>query len=187
MPILQFPEIEEDKALILLFIIKKYNCLADNQLGRTIMQKLVYFLKFAGLPLNYSFKLYHYGPFSSELLTDMDILQIRGLIEDHRVENASRYTLAQRGEQLLIEKDSKINGFKDKTGEIVDLVGKLNASDMELFSTTHYIFWAYKNYSGKSPQKDFVIDKVYEIKEKKFQKRQIISAFDQMKQVGMLD
>lgn len=46
------------------------------------MQKVCYFLKAKGVPLDYAFEMYHYGPYSQELYFRLEELVADGIIED---------------------------------------------------------------------------------------------------------
>src|SRR3954453_13462677 len=54
-------------------ILARFVCKAPNQaLGRTQLMKLFYFLQeLKGIPLGYDFRLFTYGPFDSEVLSDL--------------------------------------------------------------------------------------------------------------------
>lgn len=184
------------ESAILVHIVKKYKELVKKHgeeasktpLGRTKMQKICYFLKFVGTPLPYSFKLYNYGPFCQELLSDMEFLQIDGLINDSdEREESSDYHVTKDAELLLKTYKAGLDPLTSKVDDIVELVSKLDANGMELFSTTHYTFWAYKNFNKKNPSKKEVVSKVYDIKKRKFLKPRIEDAFDQIKKVGMFE
>jgi hypothetical protein len=181
---------DNPKSAILVYIVSRYKEASANQLGRTIMQKICYFLKFVepGIPLPYSFTLYNYGPFSQDLLSDMGLLKVDRLIEDQSPEPefSSDYQPLPASEDFIKGFDEGLAPYKKSIDTVVQLVAKLNATDMELYATTHYIFWGYKNFNQKAPDKQTVINKVYEIKERKFSKQQIAHAFDEIKRVGML-
>ena len=50
--------------------------------GRTAVQKMMYFLKATGVPMTYRFDIYHYGPFCEEILRDVEWLIADGVITD---------------------------------------------------------------------------------------------------------
>src|SRR5215469_8819370 len=55
------------------------------KLGKIQLQKLVYFAQNNGLPLKYTFQIYHYGPYSFELSNDLgslDALEIVNIQND---------------------------------------------------------------------------------------------------------
>ena len=41
-------------------------------LGRTAIQKIVYFLQVLGVPMRYRFEVFHYGPFCITILGDLE-------------------------------------------------------------------------------------------------------------------
>ena len=46
----------------------------NQRLGRTQVMKLLYFLQeLKGIPLGYDFRLFNYGPFDSEVLSDLSL------------------------------------------------------------------------------------------------------------------
>jgi uncharacterized protein YwgA len=47
---------------------------AQARLGKTQVQKLVYFAQDCGIPLEYKYEIYHYGPYSFELSHDLGSL-----------------------------------------------------------------------------------------------------------------
>ena len=63
--------------------LRSHSCLATKldgvspQFGRTVLQKLVYLLHVLyGVNPGYDFELYTYGPFSSQLLSDLDVVSV---------------------------------------------------------------------------------------------------------------
>ena len=118
----------------------------------------------------------------------MELLQVDGLIADESEDpDISNYQKKVEGDRLIGNYENELKKFKVNIDAVVELVGKLDASGMELFSTTHYIFWAYKNFRKYSPPKDEVIDKVFEIKKPRFSKEEIGNAFNKNKKVGMFE
>ena len=56
------------------------------QLGKTVLQKVVFLLQdLPGVPIGYRFQFYTYGPFSVELLQDLDLVEGLGGVKIHRV------------------------------------------------------------------------------------------------------
>src|ERR1700688_2767231 len=50
------------------------------RLGKTQVQKLVYFAQQSGVPLGYKYEIYHYGPYSFELSHDLGSLDSLGVL-----------------------------------------------------------------------------------------------------------
>ena len=53
---------------------------AQTRLGKTQVQKLIYFAQDSGVPLNYEYEIYHYGPYSFELSHDLGSLDSLGIL-----------------------------------------------------------------------------------------------------------
>src|SRR5262245_15587676 len=63
------PTIDEVRATVLARMVCKA---PERKLGRTQVMKLFYFLQeLKGVPLEYDFRLFTYGPFDSEVLSDL--------------------------------------------------------------------------------------------------------------------
>ena len=73
-----FPEsIDQQVKLAILYDVIK----ALEDVGKTRIQKTVYFLQEAfGVPLSYSFRMHHYGPYSEEVETDISRLKMTGYV-----------------------------------------------------------------------------------------------------------
>ncbi len=58
---------------------------ADDQgiQGRKRLQKVVYFLQYAGCPLDCRYTLHHFGPYSRDVADACDEMVAAGLIEEH--------------------------------------------------------------------------------------------------------
>src|SRR5258708_20829207 len=54
---------------------------AQARLGKTQVQKLVYFVQDCGVPLEYKYEIYHYGPYSFDLSRDLSSLDSLGVLD----------------------------------------------------------------------------------------------------------
>jgi uncharacterized protein YwgA len=43
----------------------------NGYLGRTALQKILYFLQTSGVPMRYRFDIYHYGPYCDRITRDV--------------------------------------------------------------------------------------------------------------------
>src|SRR5580700_10617544 len=55
---------------------------ADSYVGRTAVQKLVYFAQLAGMPAEYRFDIHFYGPYCYEITRDAEWLTADQVIQD---------------------------------------------------------------------------------------------------------
>lgn len=112
--------------------------------GRTAMVKFLYFLQtIRGVPLGYNFTLYSYGPFDSEVLSDIEYAVSLGIVTSTIVTNPSGYGYEVSPGPNRDEAKARAAGFLDKYSADIDWVlqrfGRFNASDLELTSTTVFV------------------------------------------------
>jgi hypothetical protein len=119
--------------------------LAENtgSLGRTALMKYCYFLQIVcGVPLGYRFSLYSYGPFDSDVLSDLDITESMAGVKSsvvyypggygYRIEPGDR---ADRMKQLG---EAFIGAHREQLQWVVAQFRGWDASDLELASTLVY-------------------------------------------------
>ncbi len=115
------------------------------QLGKTALQKIVYLLQaLAGVQAGYRFRFYTYGPFSVELLQDLDLVEGLEGVKIHRVVSLMGGFSIEPGENAdgLIRKASSLleeQGGNEKISRIVGDFGDLPARDLELRATVVYV------------------------------------------------
>ena len=112
-------------------------------LGRTALMKYCYFLQtLKRVPLGYSFSLYSYGPFDSEVLSDLDTAEALGAVKTHvvlypggygyRIEAGDRADTAKRWGSEFLEM------YGDRIDWVLAQFGSLNSAQLELASTIVY-------------------------------------------------
>lgn len=114
-----------------------------QQLGRTALMKLVYFLSvLRNVNLGYHFSLYSYGPFDSEVLQDLDYAKSLQAITSRVVGYGSGYGYEiQPGPDAPAVK-ALASKFVHRHAADIEWVmrafGKMGAADLELASTIVY-------------------------------------------------
>lgn len=179
----------KDQAL-LAFIIKEAYEVARKQgnfVGRTAIQKILYFLKVTGIETNYRFDIYHYGPFCAEILRDIDILMADGVIKDisNNPQKYSNYAPSGAIQELLQQ-------HKDAfpTDPIQKLVGafiSMRPEELELLATLDYVYRKEKAGSEKTPSKEQVLSSFFKVKKDKFHQNIVEGVYDTMTRVGLLN
>jgi len=116
----------------------------NRSLGRTQVMKLFYFLQeLKGVPLGYDFRLFNYGPFDSEVLSDLSSGCGLEAVHEEVVIHANGYGYAiTPGQQAgLLEKELDAMGstLKSIVDQVVLEFGKSSASELELLSTILYV------------------------------------------------
>src|SRR5260370_14471189 len=84
-------------------------------LGRTAMQKIVYFLQVLDVPMRYRFELFHYGPFCQNILGDLEWLRADEVISDDSPDpqKYSKYTPGPYCEELLDKHAAQLDKYQD--------------------------------------------------------------------------
>ena len=115
------------------------------QLGKTVLQKVIYLLQeLTGVPCGYRFQLYTYGPFTADLLQDLDQVESLGGVEIHQVVSGTGGFTISPGEKNaeLKEKAAEIletEHAQDAVARIAADFGGSTARDLELSSTIVYV------------------------------------------------
>ncbi|KAF0116658.1 MAG: hypothetical protein FD149_1350 [Rhodospirillaceae bacterium] len=104
-----------------------------ERMGRTAVMKLLYFLQtLKGVRLDYYFTLYHYGPFDSEVLSDLDYAEMSGLVKKtlHRYPRSESYiySVGEKGIAPITEHEAALNW-------VVEMFGSRTAGELEMAST----------------------------------------------------
>ena len=110
--------------------------------GRKRMQKVVYFLQYAGCPLDCQYTLHHFGPYSRDVAEVCDEMVAAGLIEEHSGPNSSySYKLAHITRDYLADvEDDQMHHYE----QLVKRLIKESLLSLELGSTILY-FYAQSN------------------------------------------
>src|SRR5437867_991119 len=77
----------KDQALLTLTLLEASKVVNDTGgvIGRTTLQKMMYFLQVVGVPMGYRFEIHHYGPYCDEISRDVE-----WLIADRVIQDSSR-------------------------------------------------------------------------------------------------
>ncbi len=160
------------------------------QFGKTALQKIVYLLTdLFGIPTGYEFEFYNYGPFSSQLHQDLDLVAHIGgvVVEDYSAEFAGYVISPGERADALIEKGADFirSSEVDKAlSRVVDEFGGFSASELELRAT---ILFVDRDLAArrKTATRDTIIDIVEKLKPR-FERYDIESALEEMASFGYL-
>lgn len=145
-------------------------------LGRTAIQKLLYFLNVLGVPMQYSFELYHYGPYCAGIPSDVEWLIADDVIQDEASSEGRRYSKYKPGPNWQALKTEFQEQLAQHAGTIDDVVlamGPLDPEDLELIATLDFSFRWIRAGGGGGPWKPATIEKFKAIKKDKFQDQAI--------------
>lgn len=153
-----------------------------NQMGRTALMKLSYFLQtLREVPLGYRFSLYAYGPFDSRVLRDLGEAELLGYVNTTVVEYPGGY-----GYEIADADRTSESEFVDKYREEIDWVirefGSLNSADLELAST---IVFADREEPASSQSIDDLANRVQQVKPH-FKESQVTDRIKWLHEKGLL-
>ena len=122
------------------------------QFGKTVFMKLVYLLQeLYSVPLGYRFSLYTYGPYSAEVLADLEYAKLRKQVEVEYLgdpQGGFRITPSEKSGGSN-EQNEPIADYTDQLDKLVKHFGSFNARELEL-RTTSIFLW--KRIRPKKPE-----------------------------------
>jgi len=182
---------------IVAYIVKKWNEVSQISLGRTVIQKICYFIKSKGVPIDFDFDIYHYGPYSQNLYYRMDDMTADHVVKDDNALNTpntnnvktskSKYLPGDNIDELLKMYSNDLNKFTSTIDSVVDVFRKYDHTSLELLSTIHFFQTTLTNFYNKPADKDEVIMKVKKAKGDKFKDDLISRTYDELKEAGIFD
>ncbi len=115
------------------------------QFGKTILQKMVFLLQEVyGVNCGYQFDLYTYGPFTPQLLQDLDLVETLGGVQIqpvisgfggyHIVTGEKNDALREKAEDFL-----KNPAVSSAINKLIENFSCFNAKELELISTIVYV------------------------------------------------
>lgn len=140
----------------------------NQELGRTKVMRLFYFLQeLKGVPLGYDFRLFTYGPFQSEVLSDLSSACSAGAVNEQTKIYPRGYgyliTPGTHAERLSRELENNDRELSTKVDEVVQEFGSFNAAELELLSTISFVDREWKQ-AGTMTAEEQLVDRVHEIK-----------------------
>ncbi|HNU92653.1 MAG TPA: Panacea domain-containing protein [Spirochaetota bacterium] len=152
--------------------------------GKTALQKMVYFLtELFDIHTGYEFEFYNYGPFSSQLHHDLDLVAYIGgvAVEEYSTEFTGYAISPGKRADALIKKGAEFIQSKevdDAITRVINEFGGYNASELELRAT---ILFVDRDLAarGKTATKDTIVDIVGKLKPR-FTRSDIITAQESM-------
>ena len=157
-------------------------------LGRTALQKLIYFIQILGVPLNYTFDIHNYGPFCSDLLSDLDWLQFGDIIKDESPE--VRYSNFRTGNGWMTLKEDftdRLDEHQESIDAVANAMGDMKPETLELIATLDFCFRWIHTAHPNGPWKELAIKKFKAIKKDKFPEEDIDYWYDQLESIRLIE
>jgi uncharacterized protein len=128
---------------------------APTSLGRTQVMKLFYFLQeLKGVPLGYDFRLFTYGPFDSEVLSDLSFAYGSQVVTESTVHYPKGYgyklTIENSGKELSDKLATESPDLAANVDAVVKEFGSYGAGELELLSTILFVDREFSDSSSSS-------------------------------------
>ncbi|MBN2373598.1 DUF4065 domain-containing protein [bacterium] len=106
----------------------------EKQIGKTVIQKMVYFIARKGV-IDFEYTLYHYGPYSAQTSSELNFAKLIGALNINWIREKGFFI---EPKNIPLEYDLK---DKEKKGieEVVKKYGKYNAQELSVITTALYI------------------------------------------------
>jgi uncharacterized protein YwgA len=160
----------------------------SHYLGRTAIQKLLYFTKTLGVPVPCSFEIYTYGPYSDSVTFSVDSMLADDVIKDVSTapQKYSNYRLAENAEEVLNAYRLAIEPYQKAIDAVVRSLGNFEPNQLELVSTLHFIHQRLKNILRKEPPEQQVFQEFTRVKKDKFRQDEVKSYYDALKSAQLI-
>jgi hypothetical protein len=130
--------------------------------------KCIYFLQtLRDVPLGYHFRLYTYGPFDADVLSDLSLAERLGAIHSELLQYAGghRYEIraGDKAEQVRERARPFLDRYQDDIGWVVRSFGDRSARDLETVSTLVFVDRSAVEH-GDRLTLDELVQKVHDVK-----------------------
>jgi len=158
-------------------------------LGRTALQKILYFLQVFGIPMRYRFDVHHYGPFCSQILSDVDWMTVTEAIKDTSTDpdRYSNYRIGDDGEALISDFGEELEPYRETVRDIVSALAPGNPESLELISTLHYAYRELSVSLERSPKGKELIRRFREFKPDRFNEDEVNDAIDCLMKAKLIE
>jgi uncharacterized protein len=151
-------------------------------LGRTAIQKLVYFGRSTGVPVPFSFEIYNYGPYSDQVTFTVDGLLADEILSDASANSKySNYRLSRSKICFASTIEKQIGPHRKQIDSVVKNLGTFKPQQLELIATLHFVHHRLESTLGKRPSQLSVFSEFHRIKGDKFSRQEISSWYDALK------
>ncbi len=167
--------------------VAKHEC-SKQYLGRTAIQKMIYFLKVMRVPMRFNFRIHHYGPFCDEIASSLDWLQADHIIKDQATsERYSDFTADTNWAELRQRYDVQLSEHYETICSIVKILAPLEPRNLELIATLDFSYRWIRARGGSGPWKDATITKFKEIKKDRFSDQEIEDCYKVLARTDLIE
>ncbi len=134
---------------------------AQARLGKTQVQKLVYFAQQCGVPLGYKYEIYHYGPYSFELSHDLGSLDSLGVLNVDSDPAGFGFDISVGKFAERFKVGAK---YQKKIEKVTNQFGLNSAAELEVKATVHFVHSVIREKVAAGKMRAEVIQKVRALK-----------------------
>lgn len=168
-------------------IVRSFDRQHTTYLGRTALQKLVYFSKSLGVPIPCDFHIYTYGPYSDTITFTVESLLADDVVVDTSPgKKYSDYRLGEQAEEFFRDADETVRPYEVKIDAVVRALGAFKPEDLELIATLHFLCQRQRTITGEEPAREEIIKEFLKIKGEKFSREQINAWYDALSSVKLI-
>ena len=171
-------EVPVDRYALIAEIVRRFHE-GHHRLGKTALQKIIFLLQRAlGVEVGYSYTLYTYGPFCSDVARDLDVVAAVDGAKILPVGSSGGFEIVPgpANTDVCGMSSSFLRSSSTALDTVIEHFGGLTAKELELRSTLVYL-------SGPGPSRDDLVQQVYDIKPH-FSPRAIGDALLQLEELG---
>lgn len=151
--------------------------------GRTALEKYLYLLQSAlGSEPLYDFTMYTYGPFSSQILGDLDTAEAMGAVQVSRTNYGYAITPGPEARRITQLASAFLEPLRSNLDKLFNDFGRFNAKELELRST---IIYAYQELANSVRPLNDLAETVQEIKPG-FSRAEINEAIVELTKLGYI-
>lgn len=156
---------------------------AKARLGKIQVQKLVYFSQHAGVPTEYKYEIYHYGPYSFELAHDLGSLDSLGVVNIQSDPSGYGFDISVGKFAAKFTLESK---YQKKVDKVLELLGSNSSAELEVKATIHFVHSVVgRKTSSDKTTKTEVVQKVRALKPR-FTESFIMSCYSDLQRTHWL-
>jgi uncharacterized protein YwgA len=180
-----------DQALLALLVQEAGDAVrrTGGYVGRTAIQKMMYFLQVRGVPMRYRFDIHYYGPYCDTISRDIEWLLADQVVVDDS-NNTSKYSNYKPGPalgEIIALHADELEHSRPVVRIVVEALLPLSSERLELIATLHYLYRDRKATGGPGPWKERVVARFREVKQDKFPADEVRKTYDLMIDAGLLE
>ncbi len=163
----------------------------NGRLGRTAIQKLLYFMKVSGVPMKYSFDIHHFGPFCQSVMNDVEWLIADEVIKDasdsDMETSCSSFRPGPGWPDLRKQYEDDIAKYEAKITSAFLALGDLSPETLELIATLDFSFRWVRARGGNGPWRKQAVERFKQIKGDRFHDDVIDNGYTSLVHAGLIE